>query len=298
MKERITDVPGKSPGRGVGVTSAQEEPVSVLTADDVRLHGVFLRPPAGTASRIAVVVGHGVTHHVAQPGVRRILDRVAREHAVVALDFRGHGRSAGTSTMGDAEVLDVEAAAGVARTAGFDRIVTLGFSLGGSVVLRHAALHGGVAAVVAVSAPSRWWIRETPAMRRVHWLLEAPHGRLAARALGLRLGPPWGVIPASPVELVADLAPTPLLLVHGTDDHYFPPAHATALHRAAGPGSELWLEPGVRHAESAMTPALIDRITGWISRAVPEATPEGPTASDEADPPGGSPQPPNGGTAS
>ena len=32
-------------------------------------------------------------------------------------------------------------------------------------------------AVVAVSAPARWYSRETAAMRRVHWALEQPHGR-------------------------------------------------------------------------------------------------------------------------
>jgi uncharacterized protein len=62
------------------------------------------------------------------------------------------------------------------------------------------------------------------------------------------------------------ITPTPLLIVHGEEDHYFGPAHAVALHRAAGGAAELWLEPGVRHAESAMTPALVDRIAIWLDR--------------------------------
>jgi fermentation-respiration switch protein FrsA (DUF1100 family) len=128
----------------------------------------------------------------------------------------------------------------------------------------------------------------------VHWLLEAPPGKLAARALGLRLGRPWDEVPASPIELVGGIAPTPLLLVHGTEDHYFPPEHASALYRAAGPGARLWLEPGVRHAESAMTPALIDRIGDWLGGATRQA----PAASDEMSPPGGSARLPTGETAS
>ena len=41
----------------------------------------------------------------------------------------------------------------------------------------------------------------------------------------------------------------PLLLVHGTDDQYFTPAHAIALHRASG--AEMWIERGMGHGETA-----------------------------------------------
>jgi fermentation-respiration switch protein FrsA (DUF1100 family) len=67
------------------------------------------------------------------------------------------------------------------------------------------------------------------------------------------------------------IAPTPLLLVHGGRDHYFPPDHATALHAATGGHSQLWLLPELRHAESAMTPDLVDRIAGWLGRPVEAA---------------------------
>ncbi|GGP81166.1 alpha/beta hydrolase [Saccharothrix coeruleofusca] len=221
-----------------------------------------------THEDLAFVVGHGFTNHVRKPWVARVLERFARHGGVVALDFRGHGRSGGRSTVGGDEVHDLAAGVSLARDLGYRRVVTVGFSMGASIALRHAALHEDRPdAVAAVSSPSRWWVRETAAMRRVHWLLEQPHGRLAARALGVRLGPPWATVPESPLEVVHRIAPTPLLIVHGEDDHYFGPAHATALHRAAGGNAELWLEPGTRHAESAMTPALVDRIATWLSGA-------------------------------
>ncbi|MGM1062572.1 alpha/beta hydrolase family protein [Saccharothrix sp. Mg75] len=223
---------------------------------------------------LAFVVGHGFTNHVRKPFVSRVLRRLAGHGGVVALDFRGHGRSGGASTVGGDEVHDLAAGVSLARELGYRRVVTVGFSMGASIALRHAGLHEDRPdAVAAVSAPSRWWVRETPAMRRVHWLLEQPHGRLAARALGVRLGAPWTTPPESPLEVVHRIAPTPLLIVHGEQDHYFGPAHAVALHRAAGGDAELWLEPGVRHAESAMTPALVDRIATWLDRRTsPEAT--------------------------
>jgi uncharacterized protein len=219
------------------------------------------------------VVGHGFTNHVRKPFVARVLRRFAAHGGVVALDFRGHGRSGGRSTLGDDEVHDLTAGVSLARELGYRRVVTVGFSMGASIALRHAALAADrPAAVAAVSSPSRWWVRDTVAMRRVHWLLEQPHGRLAARALGVRLGPPWRTTPESPLEVVHRITPTPLLLVHGERDHYFGPAHAAALHRAAGGDAELWLEPDVRHAESAMTPALVDRIATWLDHKSREGT--------------------------
>jgi pimeloyl-ACP methyl ester carboxylesterase len=221
-------------------------------------------------NNLAVVVGHGLTHHTGHPAVRRVLTCLAKQATVLAFDFRGHGRSGGGSTVGDAEIRDIAAGVDFARRAGYRRIATVGFSMGASVVLRHAALYGDVDAVVAVSGPARWWVRETEAMRRVHWLLEQPHGRLAARALGVRLGPRWAVPPESPIEVMHRIAPIPLLIVHGDADRYFPLDHATSLHRAAGGHGDLWLLPGIGHAEGAMTPELVGRIGDWLSSATVE----------------------------
>ena len=49
--------------------------------------------------------------------------------------------------FGDREVLDLEAAVGWARTLGYQRVATVGFSMGGAVAVRHAALYPDVAAI-------------------------------------------------------------------------------------------------------------------------------------------------------
>jgi dipeptidyl aminopeptidase/acylaminoacyl peptidase len=135
--------------------------------------------------------------------------------------------------------------------------------MGGTVALMHAATGTHRPdAVAAVSAASRWWTRETEAMRRLFWLAEQPHGRALIRALRVRMAEPLKIIPPSPVEVVDRIAPTPVLLVHGTEDHYVPVDHALALHRASG--AELWALDGMRHAETAMSPALVDRISDWL----------------------------------
>ncbi|WP_330349063.1 alpha/beta hydrolase [Streptomyces sp. NBC_00582] len=216
------------------------------------------------------VIAHGFTGDADRPHVRRVADAFARYGAVVTFSFRGHGRSGGRSTVGDKEVLDLEAAVEWARSLGHTRVVTVGFSMGGSVVLRHAALHKGVDAVVSVSAPARWYYRGTVPMRRVHWLITRPEGRLLGR-WGFRTRihhRDWDPIPLSPTEAVPGIAPVPLLIVHGDRDGYFPLDHPRMLAEAAGEHGELWLEPGMGHAEHAADDTLLARIGDWaVARA-------------------------------
>ena len=236
-----------------------------MSHDGVRLHGVHHKGE----NDLAFVVGHGFTNNVAKPYVSRVLARLATHGGVVAFDFRGHGRSEGRCTVGADEIHDIEAAVQTARSLGYRKIATVGFSMGASVVLRHAALgETRPDAAVSVSAPARWWSRETAPMRRVQWLLEQPHGKLAARAIGVRLGDSWVQPPESPLEVVSRITPTPLLIVHGDLDHYFSVEHAMSLHRASLGHAELWIENGMRHAESAATPDLVDRMAAWIAGEV------------------------------
>ncbi|WP_454353908.1 alpha/beta hydrolase [Streptomyces calvus] len=222
----------------------------------------------------AFVVAHGFTGHVDRPHVRRVARVLARYGAVVTFSFRGHGASGGRSTVGDREVLELAAAVGWARELGHTRVATVGFSMGGSVVLRHAALEepdgGRVDAVVSVSAPARWFYRGTAPMRRLHWLVTRPSGRLVGR-YGLRTRihhRQWDPVPLSPVEAVPRIAPTPLLIVHGDQDGYFPVDHPRMLAAAAGEGGELWLEAGMGHAENAAPDGLLRRIGDWaVTRA-------------------------------
>ncbi|MFE3633219.1 alpha/beta hydrolase [Streptomyces sp. NPDC059168] len=235
-------------------------------------------PPSGAP---VFVIAHGFTGRVDRPHVRRAAGVLARYGAVVTFSFRGHGASGGRSTVGDKEVLDLAAAVEWARGFGHTRVVTVGFSMGGSVVLRHAALRPGtVDAVVSVSSPARWYYRGTAPMRRLHWLVTRRTGRLVGR-YGLRTrihhrmwapstpSPRWGrdPVPLSPVAAVPRIAPVPLLIVHGDRDGYFPLDHPRMLAEAAGEHGELWVEPGMGHAENAAGDALLDRIGRWAAAA-------------------------------
>ncbi len=246
-----------------GHPSSLGPPATVLpitTADGVRLAASHL-PRISGRTDIAVVLAHGFTGTHTKLWQARLARRLSSYAGVVAFDFRGHGRSGGLSTLGDLEVLDVDAAVDAARALGYADVVTCGWSMGGSAVVRHAALHGGADAVVSVSATSRWGVRDTAPMRRLHWLVERRVGRRVSRhVLRTRLVDAWPDPPESPLEVIGRIAPTPLLLVHGDRDSYFGVDHAQALADAAGDPVELWVVPGFGHAESAATPELVDRI--------------------------------------
>lgn len=231
---------------------------------------------APSSGHLAVVVAHGFTGDANRPHVRRVAEMLARYGSVITFSFRGHGRSGGHSTVGDREVLDLAAAVRWARELGHDHIATVGFSMGGSIVLRHAAdPDAGTDAVVSVSAPARWYYRGTAPMRRVHWLVTRPTGRLLGR-YGFRTRihhRDWNPVPLSPVESVPLIAPTPLLIVHGDSDGYFPVDHPEMLAAAAGENGELWLERGMGHAENAAGEELLERIGGWVTKKGSGAAP-------------------------
>ncbi|MFJ8693885.1 alpha/beta hydrolase [Streptomyces roseolilacinus] len=271
----------EEPFHSVDVSSLTRGPLdetlrmSLRSPDGVRLEARYDPCTAGPADT-AVVVAHGFTGSVDRPALRRAAAVLARHAAVVTFSFRGHGRSGGRSTVGDREVLDLAVAVAWARERGHARVVTVGFSMGGSVVLRHAALYGEghegrtearTDAVAAVSAPARWYYRGTAPMRRVHWLITRPTGRVVGRyGLGTRIHDrDWDPVPLSPVEAVPLIAPTPLLVVHGDRDPYFPVDHPRALAAASGGHAELWLEPGMGHAENAAGEELLTRIARWLT---------------------------------
>lgn len=239
---------------------------TVAAADGVLLRLTELARPGP----LGVVLVPGFSCSYDKPFVRRVAAWLAERAAVLVVDLRGHGGSAGRCTFGAHEVLDVDAAVARARRS-YDQVVTVGFSLGGAAVLRHAALLGErtahpVDAVVAVSAASRWWRTETARMRRLHLLAATAPGRVVTRlALRTRVDAAAAADPpTAPLALVGRIAPTPLLLVHGEDDPYLRVSNAQELYDGAGEPKELWLVPGYGHAELAVDRALAARLAGHL----------------------------------
>lgn len=269
-------------------------PQVLRTADGVRICAVH-EPARNGGRELALVVAHGFVGSWRRPALRAVAGRLRAYGGVLGFDFRGHGRSGGRSTLGDLEVLDVDAVVRWARDLGYARVATVGFSMGAAVVVRQAGLSraegadaptdavNAVDAVLAVSGPSHWYYRGTPAMRRLHRVVSLPYGRLLLQArFRARLDPGhWDEArpetwPPTPVALAGRIAPVPLLVVHGNRDAWFPVEHAQALYDAAREPKELWVERGFGHSASDAPAELIDRLGAWAAAAARRPAVAGP----------------------
>jgi pimeloyl-ACP methyl ester carboxylesterase len=247
---------------------------------------------------IAVVVVHGFTGGHRHGSHARLLGWFQKTLRVIAIDQRGHGKSSGYCTLSHYEVLDVDAAVKWARELGAQKVVTVGFSLGASSVLRHAALsntsqrteydEGLVVeqkpdAVVIIGGVAQWWFRGSRKMRFLHALVKFSIGQAFLRRYSeVRVGPnTWPdehapnrheIQPLDPLDSATALAPIPLLIISGSEDDYFPNDHGHRLFEAATKNhdnnAEFWYEQGMGHAEAATTPELVDRISAWIQQRV------------------------------
>jgi len=230
------------------------------TADGVLLAGER-RLAAGTPRAVVVVV-HGFSASADHPEVRALADRLhANTIDVLTYDARGHGRSAGMSTLGDLELHDVAAVVDVARLR-IDRVVLVGASMGAIAALRYAAGRDDLAGVVSVSCPARWRLPRNARGVIAAGMTRTRLGRaVAARFLRVRVARRWAN-PDPPVALVSRVR-VPLALVHGTADRFIPTDDARRLRAAAHPPCRLDVVTGMGHGFDATGASVIADAVEW-----------------------------------
>jgi dipeptidyl aminopeptidase/acylaminoacyl peptidase len=250
-------------------TAAAHEPAEFTTSDGVALHGWFLRHEGG---RRVIVVMHGYRGEKSDVlGMSTALWRAGFD--VLLFDFRGRGRSsAAPFSMGLWETADLAAALDwVSDRVPAARIGLLGYSMGGVV----AILGGTDARVAAIVADSAFGSqREVLAhaaerdARRVFrgWV----PGRVFLPAMEWwhrRSGKP-GFAEIAPIDRLARLAGTPLLLIHGTRDRWIPLAQARRLIDAAPGPCEAWVVEGAIHCGAYFVDraAYCERVAAFFTR--------------------------------
>jgi pimeloyl-ACP methyl ester carboxylesterase len=236
--------------------------LQLRAVDGVAISAARLQGPPDAAA--AVVLVHGFLNSSRSPVVHAFARLLSSRVHVIAPDLRGHGRSGGRVTLGALEPLDVAAAVDAARALWPALpVVTVGTSLGGIAVLRHAGLIGGIAGTVAISAPA-WYDPDTrEGARRLTRFVESRAMRqVAARFLRTRVGvlPPVDDMAAA----VANIAPAFTIVVHDPDEEYFGDEHARAIYDAAKEPKDLWLLPGAGHGGDVLTPHLADRLLSEV----------------------------------
>ncbi len=219
--------------------------VECRTADGMRLCGWVVQPPR---PRATVALFHGIRRNRAST-LGRMAMLAAEGFRCIAFDHRAHGESSGKrSSFGYLEGRDVVAVLNfVRRHWPRQPYVALGISMGAAAVCYAAEHSRNCAAIVLESCyydiasafANRlkngyppWYERLS---RGVIWVTE--------KRLGLRLEQ------LSPADHVGLLAPTPVLLLTGTEDRHATPAETERLfHRCSEPKA-MWLVPGATHKD-------------------------------------------------
>jgi fermentation-respiration switch protein FrsA (DUF1100 family) len=186
---------------------------------------------------------------------------------VLMFDFRGHGRSQGsTVTIGYLERQDVLGAIEFVKQKGYKNISLLGFSMGGVLAILVGAISLDVKAVISDSAP----VHLTTAMRERVVELGIP--RFAAVAIA------WLIVAATSLRLgvnlfdydaarwVGRIAPRPLYLMHGGADRYVP--DFDELVQAAGPSAQVWDVPNIGHTQviNVLHEEYLSRLADFIDK--------------------------------
>ena len=197
------------------------------------LHGFWLRQ-AGAAPRLAVVFSHGKGGNLAQ--------HTEWEHAeylwragfdVLTYDYRGFGRSTGTSLDETTLAADAQAALAFVLSqpgASLARVVSYGHSLGSAPAIAVAAANPGIRALIVESGFSSGQDMAQsadPLGFPVTWLLRQPMVN---------------------VERIATVQ-APVLVLHGEQDVLIPVSQGRALYAAAPDPKQLRIVQGAGHED-------------------------------------------------
>ena len=278
----------------------RQERDELVGSGGVRLSVAEWGADDGATPKAVVVLAHGYGEHVGRYA-HVIAALVARGYAVVALDHRGHGESAGPRAVVrrfDDFVDDLHLLVRRAATARPDRPrFLLGHSMGGLIAVRYALAHENeLAGLVLSGAALQVGDDVSPLAKR-------------AGAVIARIAPHLPLVPSKPGVLSRDPAverrfaadplcyngrtkarmaheiyragldartrlerlTLPLLIMHGADDRLTSPAGSVLLHeRARSADKTLVLWPGDRHEifNEPDRDAVIGRMLDWLDARV------------------------------
>ena len=253
----------------------------IPTADGAALDVAHFPPqPAGACpppSRLPVIYAHGWIE-VKEVHLREAMLLSRAGHHVLLVDLRAHGRSDGRAMrFGIRERHDLVAVIDACIEQGWTdrRVITMGFSLGGAVVLQHAGMDDRVAGVVAMApfADARRCIRSF----KRRWL---PRGGAAWLERGFEQvvgADGHSLDEASPLAAMRRLA-IPVLLVAGDRDRLLPPRdHAAALRACRDDGRCEYVHvPGAGHNDLCVHrwPGVDEAVVRFCARVSQRAAEE------------------------
>lgn len=231
--------------------------------DATRLHGWFL--PAQGPARGTILFLHGNAENISTH-IGSVYWLPSEGFNVFLFDYRGYGQSQGHPSIPGA-ISDITSALAWLQAhprVDADRIVVLGQSLGGALgtyALGTAHYAGRIKALILDSTFSsyRGIAREKFAAFWLTWPIQYP---LA-----------WSIDAGyDPIERIARLSPTPVLIIHSRHDPIVPLSHAERLFAAADSPKKLWIIPQGGHISAFRDTATRERLLHYLSRVLGDTT--------------------------
>lgn len=218
-----------------------------------------------------VVICPGFFQSKDTPTFQRLAGVLADSRDVLAMDFRGHGRSSGLYTFSAKECIDLEAVLDWARQR-YQRIGILGFSLGAAIAINTLSKRQDhVQSLIAVSAPAtfeeiefKWWTPE--AMRTGLDGLEPGAGCRPGNLLLKK---------ERPTEHLQKLKPMPIFFIHGSRDVIVGVEHSRRLYAVASEPKRLEIIEGGSHAEALFRSdptRFCDLVNVWWAKTLSDHT--------------------------
>lgn len=228
------------------------ESVTLETADGVALDAWFVpaRPGLSYKEHATIVLAHGLQDQKSML-LHLIVAFHRADYHVMAIDFRGHGRSEKQPvSVGPKETLDIRAALDWLEERGVgERVGGLGMSMGAAALVNAAVKDPRLDALVLDSLFAEW--NDTDFAREY------------------RLSPDWLVPGVPDPEALMPRVHVPVLLIHGTADVLTKVDHADRLYRAANEPKDLWINDS-GHAWSSWTYPQVyqDKVIGFFNQAL------------------------------
>ncbi len=236
---------------------------------DLVLSGHLAEPPQESVNPPGLVLCHGFPtrgRESPQSGISfpKLADRIASELGwlVLTMNFRGCGMAQGNfSLLGWLD--DVAAAVAHMEELGATGVWLAGYGSGGSLAVAEAARNPAVRGVAAHATPSDFddWAKHPRRLllhsRQVQVIKDPgfpeDFDRWSAELRAVR-----------PLEAARDLAPRPLLVIHGDRDDLTPLGNGRAIAQAHG-SAELRILSGAGH-ELRHDPRSVAIFMGWLRR--------------------------------
>lgn len=241
-----------------------------LESDGIDLRA-YIASPDETPSRMGLVLCHGfpqASREAASAGLRyaELADRIALRvgMTVLTFNFRGTGQSEGDFSLGG-WANDLGAAiAHLRQKLGVREVWLAGFGAGGSVAIHRAGTDTSIKGVAAFSARAHFddWADNYESLLN------------HARNLGTIRSPGFPADPEAwaaelrrirPIDVVGNIAPRSLLLVHGNNDERVPATDAREMAALGGPSADLRIIAGAGH-RLRHDPRIVALLLGWLDR--------------------------------